>query len=229
MSVVTQGLSPGENVVTEGQYRLREGALVQPTPAPTPTPSPAGAAADRAAAATRRAAAVADAAAAPARRRARRRRPDHGAQHLRAVHSASDRDVAADGRPAVRRHRRLSEPAGGAAAAGRFPDAAGLRAASRRQSGNHGLRGGATARDAIRADFRRLADDLGQHARLDRDHAAVRPQPQHRRRGERRAGGDQRGRRTIAQESADPADLQARSTRRTRRSCCSPRVPNRCR
>ena len=41
MSVVTQGLSPGENVVTEGQYRLRQGALVQPTAAPTPTPSPA--------------------------------------------------------------------------------------------------------------------------------------------------------------------------------------------
>ena len=42
LSVVTQGLSPGENVVTEGQYRLREGALVQPTPAPTPTPTATG-------------------------------------------------------------------------------------------------------------------------------------------------------------------------------------------
>ena len=41
MSVVTQGLSPDENVVTEGQSRLREGALVQPTAAPTPAPSPA--------------------------------------------------------------------------------------------------------------------------------------------------------------------------------------------
>jgi membrane fusion protein, multidrug efflux system len=43
LSVVTQGLSPGENVVTEGQDRLREGALVQPTPAPTPTPTATGA------------------------------------------------------------------------------------------------------------------------------------------------------------------------------------------
>jgi membrane fusion protein, multidrug efflux system len=42
MSVVTQGLSPGESVVIEGQERLKQGALVQPTPAPTPTPSPAG-------------------------------------------------------------------------------------------------------------------------------------------------------------------------------------------
>ncbi|HEY3720685.1 MAG TPA: efflux RND transporter periplasmic adaptor subunit, partial [Roseiarcus sp.] len=43
LSVVAQGLSPGESVVTEGQNRLREGALVQPTPAPTPTPTPTGA------------------------------------------------------------------------------------------------------------------------------------------------------------------------------------------
>ena len=43
MSVVTQGLSPGENVVTGGQYRLRQGALVQPTAAPQPAPSPAAA------------------------------------------------------------------------------------------------------------------------------------------------------------------------------------------
>ena len=41
MSVVTEGLSPGESVVIEGQYRLKEGALVRATPAPTPTPSPA--------------------------------------------------------------------------------------------------------------------------------------------------------------------------------------------
>ncbi len=33
LSVVTKGLSPGQNVVTEGQYRLRQGALVQASPA----------------------------------------------------------------------------------------------------------------------------------------------------------------------------------------------------
>ena len=39
LSVVSQGLTPGEAVVTEGQYRLREGSLVQPnSPAATPTP-----------------------------------------------------------------------------------------------------------------------------------------------------------------------------------------------
>ena len=86
--------------------------------------------------------------------------------------------------------------AGRAAAAGRFPDAASFRATSRRQPGNHGLLGGAAARDAIRADLRRLADDLGEHARLDGDHAAVRSQPQYRRR--RRA--------TCWRRSMPPAD-----------------------
>ncbi len=41
ISVVTEGLLPGESVVIEGQYRLKEGALVRATLAPTPTPSPA--------------------------------------------------------------------------------------------------------------------------------------------------------------------------------------------
>jgi membrane fusion protein, multidrug efflux system len=40
LSVVSQGLSPGQNVVTEGQYRLQDGSLVQPAP-PAPTPAPA--------------------------------------------------------------------------------------------------------------------------------------------------------------------------------------------
>ena len=43
MSVVTQGLTPDDSVVIEGQYRLKEGALVRATPAPTPTPTPTGA------------------------------------------------------------------------------------------------------------------------------------------------------------------------------------------
>ncbi len=39
LSVVSQGLSPGQSVVTEGQYRLRDGALVRPAP-PRPAPTP---------------------------------------------------------------------------------------------------------------------------------------------------------------------------------------------
>jgi multidrug efflux system membrane fusion protein len=41
-SVVLQGLSAGQNVVTEGQYRLQQGALIQATAASSPgTPAPA--------------------------------------------------------------------------------------------------------------------------------------------------------------------------------------------
>jgi multidrug efflux system membrane fusion protein len=41
-SVVLKGLSPGQKVVTEGQYRLQQGALVQPSEASSPsTPVPA--------------------------------------------------------------------------------------------------------------------------------------------------------------------------------------------
>jgi membrane fusion protein, multidrug efflux system len=40
LSVVSQGLSPGQSVVTEGQYRLRDGAVVRPA-APPPTPTAA--------------------------------------------------------------------------------------------------------------------------------------------------------------------------------------------
>jgi multidrug efflux system membrane fusion protein len=42
LSVIAQGLSPGEKVVTAGQYRLQKGVLVDPTEANSPvTPTPA--------------------------------------------------------------------------------------------------------------------------------------------------------------------------------------------
>ncbi len=54
--------------------------------------------------------------------------------------------------------------------------------AGRRQPRNHGRHGGDSARAAVRADRRRYPDEFGQFARLDRHHAAIRSQPQHRRR-----------------------------------------------
>jgi multidrug efflux system membrane fusion protein len=36
LSVVAQGISPGQKVVIAGQYRLQEGSLVQPTETATP-------------------------------------------------------------------------------------------------------------------------------------------------------------------------------------------------
>ena len=54
------------------------------------------------------------------------------------------------------------------------------------------------ARAAVRADPRRLADDLDQRARRDDHRRAVRSRPQHRRRRQRHPGGDQRRRRPAA-------------------------------
>ena len=57
---------------------------------------------------------------------------------------------------------------------------------------------------ATRADRRRHRDDLVELGRQTAHHAAVRPRPRHRRRGARRAGGDQR-------RARRPADRACRS------------------
>ncbi len=109
----------------------------------------------------------------------------------------------------------LSRPAGLAAAAGRLPDHSGQRVAARRQPRDDGLVGRDAARAAVRAHRRHHRDDLGEPARLDRDHAAVRSEPQHRRRRARRAGRDQRRARPAAAEPAEQSDLsQGQSGRR---------------
>ena len=54
---------------------------------------------------------------------------------------------------------------------------------------------------------RRHRDHLVELARLDAHHPAVRPQPQHRRRGARRAGGDQRRAQPAADRPAEQPDL----------------------
>ena len=63
----------------------------------------------------------------------------------------------------------------------------------------------------LERQFGRIAgrhrDDLDELARLDQHHAAVRPEPQHRRRRARRAGGDQRRARPAAGEPAEQPDL----------------------
>ena len=105
-SVVEQGLTPGQRVVVAGQYRLQVGSVVQPTEAP-PSSAPGQRGRQFAAQGAR----------------------DHEWRHFRLVHPASDRDLAVDGRHPVRRHRRLPEAAGRAAAAGRLSHHPGLRAA----------------------------------------------------------------------------------------------------
>ena len=128
-------------------------------------------------------------------------------KHFIAVHPLSDRNLIADGGHPVRRPRRLSPAAGGAAAAGRFPDHPGLCLLAGRQPRNHGLVGGTAAGAATGANPRRRADDVDQFARHVGGHDPIRPQPQHRRRRERRAGRDQCRRRPVAEEPPLAADL----------------------
>ena len=66
---------------------------------------------------------------------------------------------------------------------------------------------GDAAGAAVRAHRRGDGDDLVERAGLDRDHDPVRPEPQHRRGGARRAGGDQRGADVSAGEPAGQPDL----------------------
>ena len=113
---------------------------------------------------------------------------------------------------------RLLAAAGLAAAAGRLPDDLGVGAAAGREPGDDGDGRRDAARARARPHRRRHRDDLVELARLDARHAAVRPRPRHRRRGARRAGGDQRRARAAAGRPAEQPDATARSTRPTRRS-----------
>ena len=101
-SVVDEGLTPGEQVITAGQFKVQPGTLVTTAVAssdPAPGQGQAGMSDER---------------------------------NFRALHSLPDRHLAADGRHPVRRPRRLSAAAGRAAAAGRLPDHPGHRHPARR-------------------------------------------------------------------------------------------------
>ena len=72
---------------------------------------------------------------------------------------------------------RLSAIAGGAAAAGGFPDHQRVGGAAGRQPRDHGVVGRRAAGTAIRPHRRRHRNDLRQLSRLDQHHAAVRFEP----------------------------------------------------
>ena len=77
-----------------------------------------------------------------------------------------------------------------------------------RQPGRDGLVGDGAARASIRTGAGPAADDIDQFRRELGDHAAVRSQPQHRRRRTGGAAVDQRVRHVSARGPADAADLQ---------------------
>ncbi len=95
-----------------------------------------------------------------------------------------------------------------------YPDDLGQRPAARRQPRHHGDERGDAARAASRHDLRRQRDDLVEPGRQRPHQPAVRPVAQHRRRGARGAGGDQRLARRPAGDLALEPDLsQGQSVR----------------
>ena len=159
-------------------------------------------------------------ASAPGRRSARCRRRRREQPLLRAVHPSAGRDHAADHRHCAGRPARLHPTAGVAAAAGRFSQHLGFGHHAGGEPRHDGEFGRRAARAPSRPDRRRQRDDLDEFARLDPHSAAIRPRPRHRRRGARRAGGDQRRPRRLARRACAPIRPTTRSTPPTRRSWC---------
>ena len=88
-----------------------------------------------------------------------------------------------------------------------FPDDLGFRRPARSEPGDHGGDRGHAAGARPRAHRRRDGDDLHQFAGLDAHHPAVRPEPQHRRRRPRRAGGDRRRPQPSPHRAAEQSHL----------------------
>ena len=121
---------------------------------------------------------------------------------------------------AAHRHHPADAGAGAGGVGALFPAAGGAAAQYRhsrpssvsanmagRQPGNDVDQRGDAAGASSGHDRRRHRDDLAQLGRLHPGRAAIRHQPRHRRRGARRAGGDQRGARRSAGGAALQSDL----------------------
>ena len=106
------------------------------------------------------------------------------------------------------RHAGLLAAPGGVAAPGRFPDHPSDDPASRRQCRDHGVARHRAAGAPVRPDSRALDHDVVVVVRHQPDHAAVRPQPRHRRRRAGPAVGDQRRRLDPAAQPSLSADLR---------------------
>ena len=125
----------------------------------------------------------------------------------RTFHSPAGGYHASDDRDRSGRRRRFPAPSRLAAAAGGFPDHSRDRRAARREPGNHGVVRGDAARAAVRPHRRGHRDDVVEHPGLHQHHAAVRSEPQHRRRRARRAGRHQRGPRLSADQPSEQSAL----------------------
>ena len=128
-------------------------------------------------------------------------------ERLRAICASAGGDDAADGGGGDCGCDRVHGASGVSAAAGGFSDDQRGRGASGCERGDHGVVRGDAAGAAVWAHCGSDGDDLVERAGLDRDHDPVRPEPEHRRGGARRAGGDQRGADVPAGEPAGQPDV----------------------
>ena len=123
------------------------------------------------------------------------------------LHHAGHHGVRRDGVPAA---------AGQRPADRRLPHHPGQRRPAGRQPRDDGVGGGAAARETVRDDRRPQLDQLDQLAGQHQHHAAVRSEPQHRRRRAGRAGDDRAGRRAqLPPQMPAPPSYQKVESRRS--------------
>ena len=140
--------------------------------------------------------------------------PQRRYEHRRDLHPPPCHDDARHGRHPPLRHHGLPRAAGQRPAERRLPDHQRHRLAPRRRPGDDGRGRGDAAGEAVLDDRRPRHDDLVELPRLDLDHPAVQPLPQHRRGRAGRAVGDRRGGAAAAAEHAVAAVVQQGQPRR---------------
>src|SRR3984893_15072843 len=99
-------------------------------------------------------------------------------EYLRTVHSTADCHVTVDGGHSAHWHRGVSDAAGRAVTAGRFPDHPGAGEIARRQPRDHGIVRGNSARISICSDTGCGSADVFERTGDHADHSAVRPGPE---------------------------------------------------
>ena len=139
-----------------------------------------------------------------------KRRPGDGQafhEHLGNLHQPAGRDHASHYRTGARRGDAFRLLPVSPLPHVDFPTIIGLGEPARSGPRDHGHLGRGAAGTPVRTIAGRDGDDLHQLPRLDEHRAAVRPQPQHRRGGPRRPGGDQCGPGIPAAEPPEQPDL----------------------
>jgi multidrug efflux system membrane fusion protein len=183
-AVISKGLTPGEQVVTDGQLRLVPGVT------------------------------KVELKKSPRRLRVLRGLGDSHHERRRNLYSPSGHDHPGDaGHPHVRHHG-LSPAAGERSAQRGFPHHPGFGQPAGRDPGHHGFSSGHAPGEAIFHHCRRGLDDFIEHSGLHPDHPAIQFEPQSGRCRAGRAVHDCEGGPRSAPESAQPAVVSEGESRR---------------